>query len=173
MLWLAGWPLLLLSLFVGAPYREQLLAGQTILCSMYPRRHHFHVATVVFVVFYFTHPETHIQNMAAEILRHVIVACAVVSHYLAPAYQLPIWTLTAWTTRWLPTASLFDTPLRSLNKCAVFVGVSRGPWRGQAMDTRWSWILFTHEAAWLLLPIQILYEVYFKTKKNTNTVDIV
>ena len=172
MIWLAGWPLLLLSLFVGAPYREQLLAGQTILCSLYPSRQHFHVATVVFVLFYFTHPDTHLENMPAEILRHVIVACAVMSQYLAPNYQVSIWTLTAWSTRWLPTTSIFDTPLRSFAKCVVFAGVSGGPWRGHPLDTRWCWILFTHEAAWLLLPVQILYEVYSK-KKNTNAIDIV
>ena len=170
MKWLAEWPLLVLALFVDEPYREQLIAGQTILCSLYPNTHNFHAATAVFVLFYFTHPYTHTQLIHATVLQHIIVACAVASHYVVPKYNRSIWLLSAWSLRWLATASIFDTPIRTCIKCALFACVSQGPWRS-ACGIKWVWLLFTHEVAWFLLPIQILYEVY--SGKKTNPLDIV
>lgn len=170
MIWLAGWPLLIVSLFADEPYREQLIAGQTILCSMYPNAHNFHTATAVFVLFYFTHPYTHAQSIHALVLQHIIIACAVSSHYIVPKYNRAIWVLSAWSLRWLATSSIFDTPFRMCIKCALFAGISQGPWRS-ACGMKWAWLLFTHELAWVLLPVQILYEVY--SGKKTNPLDIV
>lgn len=171
MAWIGGWPLLCISLFVHEPYREQLLAGQTLLCSLFRKQHNFHVATMVFVIFYFTHRPVHGENVYAEILKHVVVACAVGSQYIDERYSVPIWTLAAWSTRWLSTTSIFDTPARSVVKCIIYAAVTRGPWHKRA-DFKWCWVLFTHEIAWVLLPVQILFEVY-NNKKKINTLDIV
>ena len=170
MSWIGGWPLLLLSLFAHEPYREQLLAGQTILCSIVRKQHNFHIATLIFLIFYFSHRQTHFNNIQAEILQHVIVGCAVSSQYINSTYSIPIWTLAAWSTRWLSTYSIFDTPLRSMIKCIIYAIVTNGPWHRKT-DFKWCWVLFTHEITWLLLPIQILYEVY--SKKKSDPFDIV
>ena len=171
MIWLGGWPLLILSLFVHEPYREQLLAGQTIVCSMYPEKYNFHTATVIFVIFYFIHPSVHSEHIYTLVLEHIIVACAVVSQYVAPRYTWSIWTLAAWSTRWLTTYSIFDSPFRTCLKCLLFAGSSSGPWETNH-DFKWCWVLFTHEITWVFLPIQILYEVY-AGKKKINPLNIV
>lgn len=171
MLWVGGWPLLMLSLFIREPYREQLLAGQTILCSLYPRKYNFHTATAVFLIFYFTHPESHTEHVYTQVMQHAVVFCAVSSQYIAPQHAWPIWTLAAWSTRWLATSTIFDAPLRTCVKCALFAASSSGPWQTNH-DFKWCWVLFTHEITWAFLPIQILYEVYAGEKK-INPMNIV
>jgi len=165
MKWPVGWPLLILSFFTHEPYREQLLAGQTILCCIVQEHHPFHTATIVSIVSYFTH-QTDIQAAPTTfILHHIIVICAVASHYVDMDYKAIIWVLTAWSTRWLGCQTLFDSPLRTLIKCILFRAITSGPW-ANATGTKWCWLLFVHEIMWCLLPIQILYEVYHKKKEE-------
>lgn len=169
MKWPVGWPLLILSFFTHEPYREQLLAGQTILCCIIQEYHPFHTATIVSIVSYFTHQTDTQAAPATFILHHIIVICAVASHYIDVDYKAIIWVLTAWSTRWLGCQTFFDSPLRTLIKCILFKGITSGPW-ANATGTKWCWLLFVHEIMWCLLPIQILYEVYHKKKEEITSI---
>jgi len=173
MKWAIGWPLLIIALFTHEPYREQLLAGQTIICCMTQEIWPFHTATIVCVIMYFAHQHVTI-NAAAIVLHHIIVTCAVASQYIEQRqYKRIIWVLMVWSTRWLGTISVFDSPLRTTLKFILFQGVSTGPWSAnESNGLKWCWLLFVHEIMWCLLPIQILYEVYYY-KKNQNAESIV
>lgn len=166
MKWPVGWPLLLLSFFAHEPYREQLLAGQTILCCIVQQYYPFHTATAIAIISYFTHQQIANVALTAFILHHVVVFLAVASHYVDTDYKAVVWALTAWSTRWLGTISIFETPVRTLIRCLLFRGVASGPW-ADSKGGKWCWVLFVHEIMWCLLPIQILYEVYHYKKKET------
>ena len=85
---------------------------------------HTHTHTHIYThIHTYTHPYTHTQLIHATVLQHVIVACAVASHYVVPKFNSSIWILSAWSLRWLATASIFDTPFRTCIKCALFACV--------------------------------------------------
>jgi len=173
MKWPIGWPLIVLSLFAREPYREQLLAGQTILCCMVRKYQSFHTATIICVMIYFTHQHNIILPQSI-ILHHIIVVCTIASEYLDIQYKWVIWTLMAWSTRWLGTISVFDSPLRSTIKFIMFRCISNGPWAiNETGGLKWCWLLFVHELMWCLLPIQILYEVYYHNRNNQINESIV
>jgi len=166
MRWPFGWPLLILALFAHEPYKEQLLAGQTIICCMTQQLWPFHTATVISIIIYFTHQDVRILS-SAIILHHLIVVCAIVGQYLEFKYKGIIWVLMIWSTRWLGTISIFYSPIRSTIKFILFRCIANRPWsENNKYGLKWCWILFTHEIMWCLLPIQILYEVYYCNKKQ-------
>lgn len=169
MKWPIGWPLLILSFFAHEPYREQLLAGQTLICCIMPEYCPFHIATTISVISYFTHQLDVQTDPMTFVLHHIIVICAVASHYIDTNYKTIVWILTAWSSRWLSCQSLFVSPLRTLFKCILFRGIASGPW-ANATGTKWCWLLFVHEIMWCLLPIQILYEVYHQKKEENMSI---
>lgn len=173
--WIVGWPLLILSLFIDDPFREQILAAQTIVCALVQKRKTFHLATLVFIVCYFTQPPVHEHPSYVLIIHHLVIIGAIVSPYLIPNYQFFTWVIMAWSIRWLGSISLFETPFRTSTKCLLYVVIVRGNWgmKSTQLAHKWCWILFVHEVMWCFLPIQILYEVYAFRKKKVDNINIV
>jgi len=55
----------------------------------------------------------------------------------------------------------YQHPIRSAARCIVFGFVAQKQFAKTFKDGfKWSWILLVHELALLLLPVQMLYEVY-------------
>ena len=164
MKWVIGWPFLILSLFLPEPYREQSLAVQTIICTFFNQMHTFQLMTFIFVLSYFVESKLH-NIPSIQLLHHVIIICTVVVQYIEPKYQYLCWCLVGWSTRWLGSVNMFEQPFRTLIKCIMLLVVLKGKWRSTVNlewkdELKWCWILFVHEIMCILLPIQILYEVY-------------
>lgn len=170
MKWILGWPFLLLSLFLPEPYREQSLALQTIICTFFKcRQYTFQLLTFIFVLSYFVETKLH-KILSVQILHHVIIACTVVVQYIEPQYQYFCWCLVGWSTRWLGSVNMYVQPIRTFFKCCVLLIVLKGKWRLSRKcewkdELRWCWILFVHELMCILLPVQILYEVYSRKEQ--------
>ena len=76
----------------------------------------------------------------------------------------------------LSYCALASVNTRTTIKSIVLAGLIQGNWgvRNEERDgLKWSWILFVHEIAWCVLPIQILYEVYYKNKQENRMISIV
>lgn len=162
--WAVGWPLLILSFLLPEPFKEQLLAAQTVLCVVARQRQPFHLITFLCVISYFTQTqEPLLASLNVHLLHHSIVLCTIFVQYLEQKYQLFCWTLLLWSTRWLGSVNLFSQGVRSLMKCLLLTCVLQGKWRREDTlqnELKWCWILFVHESTWCLLPVQMLYEVY-------------
>jgi hypothetical protein len=176
MQWILGWPLLILSLYLHEPYREQVLAAQTIVCTIIEEKRPFKIITMIYVALYFTQLSEKHHPINIIILHHVIILCISIIQYTNPNYKVLCWTLIIWTSRWLGSVNIYAQPIRTTIKSIVLAGLIQGNWgvRNEERDgLKWSWILFVHEIAWCVLPIQILYEVYYKNKQENRMISIV
>mgnify|MGYP006126666511 FL=1 len=177
MIWLLGWPVLLVGLFLPEPYREQSIAIQTILCTLFPVKYTFQLVTLIFVAFYFVRHRSH-DDIPIQILHHCIVVCTILLQYMEKKYQIFSWCLLAWSARWLGSINIYDQPFRTSIKCLLLMIVLKGRWRTKCPhnfgdELKWCWVLFVNECMCLLLPVQILYEVYVFKQNSVPKVDIV
>lgn len=164
MKWVIGWPFLFFSLFLPEPYREQSLAVQTIICTLFDKMYTFQLVTFFFVLSYFVETKLH-HILSVQILHHVVIVCTIIVQYMEPKYQYFCWCLVGWSTRWLGSVNMYAQPVRTLLKCIVLLFVLKGKWRHTRQcnlkdELKWCWILFVHESLCVFLPVQILYEVY-------------
>jgi len=175
MRWAIGWPFLILSLFLTEPFREQVLALQTIICTFFGKGYTFQLLTLIFVISFFIETQMH-DNITVQILHHCIVLCTVIVQYIDNKHRYFCWCLLLWSVRWLGSVNIYDQPIRTSIKCIVLVLVLKGRWRPAlerplSEEFKWCWVLFVHEFVCLLLPVQLLYEVYVcKTNKEMNQI---
>jgi hypothetical protein len=157
-----GWPLLLAHFFVAPFWREQILALQTLICAATGMQS-YHAATLVLL--FVNLAELGENDTIVQIaLHHVVVALAVLMEYYQKDRVVP-WLCAAWSVRWLGSIHLYQSPERSCLRCVVFGVVANwqrkwskgeeGPYR------KVIWILLVHETMWCVLPVQMLYEIYF------------
>jgi len=167
---LIGWPLLILSLFLGQ-WREQIFVMQTVICTLV-KQQPFHIATLLFLFLYFTQHSEQFTDYRMFVLHHVVVATTNILRYIDSTYQTTCWVIMCWSTRWLASIHFFAQPVRSCFKCLIFAAVLNGKWgqeRRFVDGFKWCWILLVHEVALVALPVQMLYEVYSK-KKNIDLI---
>lgn len=161
MIRLASWILLLLHFFMDEPYREQLLALQTVCCTLMPELKPLHIVTFFTVVIYFVRIE-HQPVFWISIIHHAIVCCCILGEYYFQKWHAWSWVILCWSIRWLSSIDTYrDHPARACLRCIVFALVAQKQFVKTFKDGfKWSWILLVHEIAWLALPFQMLYEVY-------------
>ena len=165
---LAGWPLLLAHFFLPVPYREQLLAVQTVLISFCPVPMPFHMASGL-VAFLFLLGLAEVDGVVLPtLLHHVAVFISVISEFYFKKWRWTCWIFLCWSLRWMNPSNIYvDHPLRAVLRCVLFGLVTQ---RNFSLDgsIRWCWIFLVHEGFCILVPIQMLYTVYV-VQKNRRT----
>jgi len=170
MIWICGWPLIFLHLFIHEPYREIVIAAQTFICTILyekniPTSDPIFTITLFVVLTYFAQSEHAYQHMSTFIMHHIIVVLAILTNYIAQEWKVFIWCILLWSIRWLSSMDIYtQTPIRVSCRFFMFFLLSREPF---GSSYKWYWVLIVHEFAWFLIPVQMLYEVY-KNKKIPN-----
>ena len=158
-----SWLLLATHYFLPEPYREQVLALQSVTCTTLPSFDALHIASLFSVISFFIHADAE-ATIPLFILHHIVVACCILSEYYFHENPYWTWVILFWCIRWLSTLDTYDQhPIRSAIKFIMFAFVTRLQ-RAKTLKSglKWSWILLVHEVAWCLLPVQMLYEVYVR-----------
>jgi len=161
MLWkIGGWILLLVHFFFPAPYREQLLAIQTVLVTFCDRLMPFHIATYIVLLLYLLNFNETSVDITIELMHHMIVFVAVISEFYYREWRYTCWILLLWSLRWMNVSNIYvDHPFRALFRCLVFGLVVIRDFDIER-SLRWCWIFLVHEIFCIFVPIQMLYEVY-------------
>lgn len=175
MLWkFVGWPILLLHFFFPNPYREQLLAIQSLCMTFSPCVYPYHVATSVVLLLYLINLNESSVDLVLELLHHVGVFVAVVSEFYFREWRYTCFMLLFWSLRWMNTSNIYvDHPFRACLRCVLFGLVVCRDFSLER-SFRWCWILIVHEFFCIFIPVQMLYEVYVGHVATPRTVsDIV
>ena len=161
MLWeFGGWLLLLGHFFFPDPYREQLLAVQTVLITFCPKVMSFHVATGIIWLLYLMNLNESSLDLVVELAHHVAVFITVLSEFYCREWRYVCWVTLFWSLRWMNVSNIFVTsPWRAFFRCCVFGFVVH---RDFSVDRsiRWCWVFIVHEFFCIFVPFQMLYEVY-------------
>lgn len=165
---------MLLSHFLfPTPYREQLLALQTVLVTAAPRLEGFHTATAIVTLLYILGVTEMDSVLVPTVLHHVAVFVAVMSEFYFPEWRCSCWVLLGWSMRWMNPSNLYAPgligALRAVCRCVLFGAVSYTNF-SVAKSVRWCWIFLVHESFCLLVPIQMLYEVYVLRQDHSQIV---
>ena len=156
-----GWPLLLIHFFIREPWRECVLAIQTLICGFVETKHTYHIATLIVTFQYIACPE---QNSSpfSMLMYHTLLFGAVCAQYAFRERGMAFWFALAWAMHWI--GSLETPPWRQSLKCLLFHQVTSTCLVGKPLvhGFKWSWLIISHEIAWCLLPLQMLYEVYIE-----------
>tara|TARA_B100000683_G_scaffold218506_1_gene214786 strand:- start:767 stop:1276 length:510 start_codon:yes stop_codon:yes gene_type:complete len=153
-----AWALLLIHFFLPEPFREQVLAIETIVAATNRNMRAIHMVSIFVVVVYFVKTEHH-WHWSTFLCHHAIVLGCTLSEYYFKDWRYWTWILMAWSVRWLASLDIYAFPLRACARCIVF-GVVAGQNPSIGAGFKWCWILMVHELAWFLLPMQMLYEAY-------------
>lgn len=161
-----GWPLLLLHFLIEEPWRECVLAIQTLICGVVESKHTYHIATLVVTFQYIACPEQDASFFMA-IMYHTLLFGAVCAQYAFRERGMAFWFALAWSMHWIGSASMHP-PWRHVAKCVLFHQVASTCLVGKPLihGFKWSWLIISHELAWCLIPVQMLYEVYIE--KDTH-----
>jgi len=173
MLWkIGGWVLLTSHFWWDAPYREQILAVQTVLSTFAPSLMPFHLATAFVVFLYLVQLGDTVTELVPLVLHHVIVFISVLSEYYFKEWRYACCVVLCWSVRWMNPSNIYlEHPLRGMFRCVLFGAlISRRFSLESAM--RWCWLFLVHEALYIFVPVQMLYEVYMK-KRPRAVVEIV
>lgn len=177
MLWVCGWPLIFIQLYVPEPYKEMAIALQTFVCAILKKQNipftdSTFAITLFIILTYFTQTEQRHQNLITLVLHHVIVAITSISNYILEDWKYILWCMLCWSIRWLSSIHIYQqSPIRVSIRIFLFFLLSRKPFGD---PYRWYWILLVHEITWVLIPVQMLYEVYKKPiQKHNNLSEIV
>tara|TARA_B110001450_G_C17441844_1_gene408282 strand:- start:20 stop:547 length:528 start_codon:yes stop_codon:yes gene_type:complete len=161
MLWkVGGWFLLLIHFFFPEPYREQILAFQTILITFSPKILSFHIATGIIVCLYLLNLNESSIDIVAELAHHAAVFIAVISEFYFRAHRYTCWVLLFWSLRWMNVSNIYvESPWHAFVRCCIFGFVVH---RDFSLDRaiRWCWVFIVHEFFCIFVPVQMLYEVY-------------
>jgi|TARA_B110000902_G_C14272165_1_gene573607 hypothetical protein len=158
---------ILLGYFVLISYREEIIAAQTIFCAanlekIYP----FHFATIAIMVI--TDSDQTENEILRVILLHCAVCFAVAVEYLLPRQKYIAWTAVVWIVKWLNCTPLLQSPFRACLKCCIYIIVSN--LRQKYLEANYGkciWILLVNEIFLILVPFQLLHEIYYKKKKES------
>lgn len=161
MLWkIGGWILLLIHFFFPNPYREQLLAIQTVLITFCDRLMPFHIATYIVLLLYLLNLNESSVDVVIELMHHVVVFVAVISEFYFREWRYTCWVLLLWSLRWMNVSNIYvDHPFRAFFRCVVFGLVVIRDFEVER-SLRWCWIFLVHEFFCIFVPVQMLYEVY-------------
>jgi len=156
-----AWTLLVVHFFVKEPLREQILAVQTVVCSLCLELKPLHVVSFFVIVIYFLQT-SYEWFLWSQCVHHAVVGACILGEYYFKEWHFWSWILLCWSVRWLNSISMYyQHPIRSAARCIVFGFVAQKQFAKTFKDGfKWSWILLVHELALLLLPVQMLYEVY-------------
>mgnify|MGYP006085576901 CR=1 FL=1 len=161
MLWkFGGWGLLLLHFFFPDPYREQILAAQTVFVTFCPTVMPFHMATGIIWVLYLLNLNESSVDIMVELAHHVAVFIAVISEFYFREWRYTCWLMLFWSLRWMNVSNIYvEEPWRALFRCCVFGFVVH---RDFSVDRaiRWCWVFLVHEFFCIFVPVQMLYQVY-------------
>ena len=161
-----GWPLLLCHFFLEEPWKECILALQTILCALLiHNKHTYHIATLV-IAFQYIVCQDQGGSIFSMIMYHTLLFCAVCAQYAFRDQGVSFWVALAWSMHWL--GSLSAPAWRHVVKCLLFHQVASTCLVGKKIihGFKWSWIVVSHEISWCMIPVQMLYEVYIE--KDTH-----
>lgn len=173
MLWrLGGWFLLLMHLFFPEPYREQLLAAQSIFITLAPKIMSFHIASALLCLLYVCQTDDIAFEWAAFILHHLLVFVFVISEYYFNEWRYTFGCVLFWSIRWMNTTNIYaEHPIRGCVRCLLF-GFLTARQFSCVHALKWCWIFFVHEFCYVCIPVQMLHEVYFG-RSVANTEEIV
>lgn len=168
---LVAWVLLILHFFVHEPYREQVLAIQTLVCVLCKDLKPLHIVTFFVIIIYFVETH-HVWLLWSQCVHHAVVACCIVGEYYVKDWNFWPWLLLCWSIRWLSSVNMYDQiPVRASLRCIIFGLVAQKRFAKTFKDGfKWCWILLVHEAMWILLPCQMLFEIYKKKKPGVESV---
>ena len=175
MLWwkFGGWILLLSHFFFPSPYREQILAVQTVLISFSHQLMPFHMATGIITSMFIFGMTTTETDVLPTLLHHVAVFISLISEFHFKEWRWTCWIFLCWSLRWIHPSNVYsDHPLKAFFRCVVFGFVTQ---RNFSFETsiRWCWTFMVHEGFCILIPIQMLYSVYIVQKVKRVQTDIV
>jgi|TARA_B110000208_G_C11782142_1_gene434268 hypothetical protein len=155
-----GWILIFLQFFIDEKWREQIIAAQTIYCAATLRvLRPFHIATIGLIAA--SSAEIIETDLIRILLLHVAIFSALFLEYKARELKTIGWVAVAWSIRWLGSSAFYDSPIRSSFKCILYIIVAN--LREMYVDANYYkclWILIVHESCWILVPIQLLREIY-------------
>ena len=158
MKWVVPVSLLLLSFFV---WREPCLALAS-LSATGLGWNKYSMAVIMDTVLYFIVRDGHHVEWWAFAAYHGIVCITVLSEYVVREIRWVCWCGLFWSIKWLGYVP--PSGPRGALRCVVFLLVCRSHQTWCRVSTRelfrWSWLLYSHECAWVCVPIQMLYEVY-------------
>lgn len=166
-----AWLLLVLHFFLDEPFREQVLAIQTLVCVMCHDLKPLHIVTFFVIVIYFVQTE-HIWLLWSQCVHHIVVACCIIGEYYVKDWNFWPWLLLCWSIRWLSSVNMYHQhPLRASLRCIVFGLVAQKRFAKTFKDGfKWCWILLVHECALLVLPFQMLFEIYKRKPLDSASV---
>ena len=147
---------LLAAHFFDEPFREQILAVQTLVC---------HVSRPKTIAHRDFFCDCHL--LCANTTRMAIVVtmytpcCSRVlyySEYFIKDWNFWPWLLLCWSIRWLSSVNMYHQhPLRASLRCIIFGMVAQKRFARTFQDGfKWCWILLVHECTLILLPFQML-----------------
>jgi len=156
-----GWVLIFLQFFTKTIWREQIIAMQTIFCAATANQiQPYHLATATLIVILSADPIS--TDMTKFILFHITVLSAVYIEYRLPSARYVSRTAVVWIIRWLGSCNdFYSDPVRSCTKCLVYIIIAN--FRLKYLNANFYkciWIITTHEICLLILPIQLLREIY-------------
>lgn len=163
-----AWTLLLVHFFVHEPFREQVLAVETIVCALSKDLKPLHIVNFFVIIIYFVQTSHH-WMVWSQCAHHAIVAVCIIGEYYLKEWHFWSWVLLCWSIRWLSSVSMYyQHPVRAALRCVLFGLVAQKRFAKTFKDGfRWCWILLVHEIALCALPFQMLYEIYRKKKVET------
>lgn len=167
MIWRSvAWTLLIIHFCVHEPFREQLLAAETVICCLCSNLTPVHIVSFFVIVIYFVQT-SYEWIWWAQCIHHAVVLICIFGEYVIKEWHCWTWVLLCWSIRWLSSIGMYyQHPLRSSLRCVIFGLVAQKRFAPTFKDGfKWSWILLVHEVVLFVLPLQMLYEVY-KYKKT-------
>tara|TARA_B110000090_G_C13316227_1_gene421653 strand:- start:629 stop:1153 length:525 start_codon:yes stop_codon:yes gene_type:complete len=163
-----GWIIIFVQFFVLPQFREQVMAVQTIFCAatIQAERRPFHVATLALLIT--VSPEQVETDLTKIILLHIAIFSAVLIEYKSQKWRFVAWVSVAWSVRWLGCQTFYDSPpARASLKCVVYIIIAN--LRQKYLDGNYFkdvWVVLVHEICWVIIPIQMMREIYRKKKKK-------
>jgi hypothetical protein len=161
-----GWIIIFVQFFITEKWREQVMAAQTIFCAATIHKTlPFHVATLALLIT--VTPKQTETEFTKIILLHIAIFSAVYIEYQSPRWRCVAWVSVAWSIRWLSCQTFYDSPIRSSIKCVLYIIIAN--LRQKYLDQnnfKCVWIILVHEICWVLIPIQMMREIYHNKKKE-------
>ena len=159
-------------LWWSAPYREQILALQTVVATLAPSLMPFHLATVFVVLLYIVQLEDNTTELVPLVLHHVIVFISVLSEYYFKEWRYTCGVVLCWSVRWMNPSNIYlEHPLRAVFRCVLFGALTSRQFSLEGA-MRWCWLFLVHESLYIFVAVRMMYEVYMK-KRPRPVVEIV
>ena len=157
----SGWTLLIVHFFVEEPIREQILAMESIVCSLCTELKPLHIVTFFVLAIYFIQT-SYEWLLWSQLVHHIIVAACIIGRVLHRKMALLVmdiamlvYEMAFFYINILSTSNTFGIAMY----CVWFVAQKRFA-KTFKDGFKWCWILLVHECALCALPLQMLYMRY-------------